>query len=493
MTSPGASAFTPYSTVRSLLGTLPEWMAVLDAERIKSYAIYEQMYWSVPDTFKLVLRGENALPIYIPTGRQIVDTLDRYIGANFGWRVDPESAKGAEAETTQAAFKALFDRERFLSWYSASKMYGIMRGDWGWHVFANADKPEGTRISIRAIDPASMFKIPHPEDVDRVMGIDLIDNFTDGDEEFVKVQRYSKGENPHDPTTEDGFIWSGTLIFTLDDYGDPKAGATRVIRPMAPLPAEITALPVYHIPHKESPGDPFGSSALRGLERVMGAVNQAISDEELALALEGLGVYSTDAGAPVDRTTGRPTTWKLGPGKVINRPPGTSFDRVTGISTVAPYINHMDWLVKALRETSGASDAAMGKVDVTVAESGISLVMQLSPILAVAQKEDTTIGDIHRQMFYGIKGFLLAYENINTGLALVEPVFGPKVPTNKPEELQNVLAIVEQFGLVDWGLRELTKLGYNFTPDDLAAAIADRQAKSVDPFAARAVTETGAP
>jgi len=487
MTSPGAAAFTPYSTVRSLLGTLPEWMALLDAERTRSYALYEQMYWNVPDTFKLVLRGTDASPIYIPTGRQIVDTVDRYVGANFGWTI--VGAEGTEAESARAAFQALFNRERFMSWYSANKLFGIMRGDWAWHVFANADKPEGARISIRAVDPGSMFKITHPEDVDRVMGIDLIENFTDGDDEFVKVQRYSKGANPYDPATEDGLIWSASLIYTLDDYGDPKA--TKTIRPASPLPAQITALPVYHIPHNEQPGNPFGSSELRGLERVMAAVNQAISDEELALALEGLGVYSTDAGAPIDRATGRTTTWKLGPGSVVNRPAGTTFERVSGISTVQPYINHLDWLIKALRETSGASDSAMGKVDVSVAESGISLVMQLSPILAKAAKYDTTIGDIHRQMFFDLKGFLEAYEGIGTGLALVEPIFGAKLPTNRPQEITNILAIVEATGMMEWGIRELAKLGYEFTPEDIAAALADRQARNTDPFAARAAAETG--
>lgn len=493
MTSPSATAFTPYSTVRSLLGTLPEWMAALDAERIRSYTVYEEMYWNVPDTFKLTLRGSDALPIYIPTGRQIVDTVDRYVGTRFNWQIVPESDGDATREALRAALAQLFNRERFLSMYSANKLYGIMRGDWGWHVFANADKPEGTRISIRPVDPASMFKITHPEDVDRVMGIDLIDNFMTVDEdEVVKVQRYSKGLDPYDPSTEDGQIWSTSIIYTLDDYGDPKA-RPKIVRPPTPLPTDITALPVYHIPTNEAPGNPYGSSELRGLERVMAAVNQAISDEELALALEGLGVYETDAGAPVDRTTGRPTTWKLGPGKVINHPPGTTFGRVQGISTVDPYINHLDWLVRSLRETSGASDAAMGKVDVTVAESGISLVMQLSPILAKAEKYDTTIVDIHRQMFYDLKGWLSAYEGINSGLAVAEPILGSKIPVNKVQEIQNILAIVEQFGMVDWGLRELAKLGYVFSPEDLAAAIADRTAKNTDPFAVRAATETGAP
>lgn len=45
---------TPYSTARSLMGTLPTWMDEYDAQRIMSYQVYEQIYKNVPETFKLV-------------------------------------------------------------------------------------------------------------------------------------------------------------------------------------------------------------------------------------------------------------------------------------------------------------------------------------------------------------------------------------------------------------------------------------------------------
>ena len=51
--------FTPYSTARNLMGVLPTWMSEWDAQRITAYQIYEQIYWNVPDTFKLLQRADK--------------------------------------------------------------------------------------------------------------------------------------------------------------------------------------------------------------------------------------------------------------------------------------------------------------------------------------------------------------------------------------------------------------------------------------------------
>jgi hypothetical protein len=490
MTSPvGATTFTPYSTVRSLLGTLPDWLAEMDALRLTSYGVYEQIYWNVPETFVLVARGTDTRPIYVPTGRVICDTTNRYLAAGFSWNVTEGSAPTGEIATATEAFKALFDRERFVSKFNAAKLDGLIKGDWGWHVLADPAKPPGARITLKAIDPGSMFKIFHPDDIDRVMGVDLIDVFMDGDDQLVRVQRYSKGVNPYDPSTEDGLIYTFTAIFTLDDYGDPTKRPVRTVDGPRPLPPQITALPVYHIPNNETVGNPYGSSEMRGLERIMAAVNQAISDEELALALEGLGMYATDAGQPVDPDTGQKTNWRMGPGRVLNLPTGTKMDRINGVSSVTPYMDHLAFLINSMKDASGTTDAAAGKVDVQVAESGIALTLQLAPMLAKVATRDTTVVDIHRHMFFDLRAWLQAFEGINIPNAIVEPVLGEKIPINKTGELNNILAVLEATGMVDWALRELTKLGYTFTAEDLAAALANRAAATADPFADRATAE----
>ena len=64
---------------------------------------------------------------------------------------------------------------------------------------------------------------------------------------------------------------------------------TTVLLPPTELPAAITAFPVYHVRNRTEPLNPWGSSELRGLERILAGLTQAVSDEDMALALEGLG------------------------------------------------------------------------------------------------------------------------------------------------------------------------------------------------------------
>ena len=67
-----SGVFTPYSTVRTFSATLPSWVPPEDQERIQSYQTYEEIYWNHPETFKLVVRGTESKPIYVPSGRIIV-------------------------------------------------------------------------------------------------------------------------------------------------------------------------------------------------------------------------------------------------------------------------------------------------------------------------------------------------------------------------------------------------------------------------------------
>src|SRR5688500_8856339 len=185
---------TPYSTVVGLSGTVtgasnsaPSWVPwMIDQERVFSYQLYEQIYWGVPDTFKLVARGTEDKPIYLPSGRKIVDTCDRYVGNNFTW-------VGSNPEI-QTFFDSLFAREAFISQFQGNKLYGIMRGDWAWHVMANAAKPQGSRLTIRALDPGSYFPIFDPNDVDRVIGCHIVELIGEGDETLVKRLTYRKTE-----------------------------------------------------------------------------------------------------------------------------------------------------------------------------------------------------------------------------------------------------------------------------------------------------------
>lgn len=486
---------TPYSTARALMGTLPTWMDEYDAQRVMAYQVYEQIYKNVPETFKLVARGTDASPIYIPNGRIIVDTTDRYTATGFGYTTDPAFGSTSEQQTALLAFKTLFDRERFLSKFAANKKFGLIRGDWFFHIVADPNRLPGKRISIYTVDPAAVFYVDHPDDLERKTGVHVIEVFEEDGKSFIKRQTYSKGPDPYDPDKDDGKIWSSLAIFNVDDWQDPAKDPVTVLLAPEPLPDLITAFPVYHVKNNEEPGNPWGVSELMGMERVMGAVNQAISDEELALALEGLGMYATNAGPPTDEQ-GNEQNWILGPGRVVEVAGGDEktawFKRVGGIGSVTPYQDHLDFLTKSLREGSSTPSIAIGQVDVQVAESGVALALQMAPILSKSEVKDIGIRDTCVQMFFDLKAWLQVYEATNTGAALIVPQFGPKLPVNVDKEVERIVTLVEaKIKSAEWGRKELAKFGYDYDPAE-AATIAGETASAAtasDPFAARANSE----
>jgi hypothetical protein len=273
----------------------------------------------------------------------------------------------------------------------------------------------------------------------------------------------------------------------------PTDRPEKVIQDVIQLPAQITALPVYHIKNFEEPQNPFGSSELRGFERLMAAVNQAISDEELALALDGLGMYETDA--PPPKVDGKAVPWTLGPGYVVEHPVGTNWRRVDGIKSVLPMQDHLDFLIKQLRQSSATPDIAVGVVDVTVAESGIARALQLGPLLAKTDEKDGILVDKHTQMGFDlVNGWVPAFERQTfDGIDLV-PVIGDKVPSDRTAKLAELDNMLDR-GVIDaeYYRSEATKLGYVF-PADMGDRVTTEQDASAaraaaDPFAERADQE----
>lgn len=487
MSVQAVESFSPYSNILAY-GSLPKWMDPMDAERILAYQVYEQIYWNVPETFKLVLRGEeNTSPIYVPTARTIVDTTNRYLCPDPAFIVDPTLGTPDEQEQCRLQYSMLFRRERFWSKFQSNKLYGVMRGDWCWHVLANPDKPQGSRIKIEAIDPASYFPVTHPDDPDQIIAVHIVEQVMDADGNVqIKRQTYQKGSDPLNNNGSDTTIWNSIGLFDIENWQAIDDSAITVLKPPTALPAQITAIPVYHIRNIETPGDPFGSSELRGFERIMAAVNQAVSDEELALALEGLGMYETDGGPPRDEN-GRVTDWILGPGRVVEHGLGTKFSRVNGINSIAPIQDHLKFLINSLKEASSTPDVAIGKVDVQVAQSGIALALQLGPMLSKVAVREEPITDVHIQMFHDLNAWMAAYEGFQT-VCVVLPVWGDHTPIDRAAKIAEVLQIVGA-GLADaeWGRQELAKLGYDFPADTAIKVLNEQQARAraTDPFASR--------
>lgn len=474
----------------------PTWVPdELDVERLASYTLYEQIYWTVPDTLKLVARGYEDKPIYVPTGRTIVDTTHRYTAPGFHWAAQTRlDSQGTDTAPSQQFFDDLFTREEFYTRFAGNKRFGLIRGDWLWHVTGDPTKPQGSRISITAIDPASYFPITHPDDVDRIIGCHIVNTFVPAGTTDTKIHRltYRKtldaNGNPDGKgiTVEEG-------IFKTDKWGGPNDRPETMIQDVTNLPPQITALPVYHIKNFEEPQNPFGSSELRGFERLMAAVNQAISDEELALALDGLGMYETDA--PPPKKDGTAVPWTIGPGYVVEHPVGTNWRRVTGVGSVTPMQDHLSFLITQLRQSSATPDIAVGVVDVTVAESGIARALQLGPLLAKTDEKDGIIRDKHAQMGFDlINGWVPAFERQSfDGINLV-PTFGDKTPTDRAAKMAELNDMLDR-GVIDaqYYRDEATKLGYVF-PADMATRVESEQNASAaraaaDPFAQRAGQE----
>lgn len=443
MTAPGT--FTPYSTIAPLLGTMPGWVQATEQQRVASYLKYEQIYWSSEEGFVEILRGDNENPIFLPLAKTLVDTINRYTAPDLTYTVTPNAlGAGSEADVRVAnlALEALFAREEWASKFEGNKRSGIIKGDWLFHLMVDTEKPLGKRLRLMTPGPETYFPVYDIEDPERILAVHLAELQNVNGQQKVSRMTYEKVFNADGST---GILRSHG-IFELAEWWVLTKTPEAVILPSELLPAEITSIPVYHLKNFD-PTAVYGSSQLRGLESVLVGLNQSISDEDLALAMDGIGVYATDGRGPVDER-GNETDWIMGPGRVLTQANGLK--RVNGVGSVAPYGDHLERLERAAKESVGASDVAVGAVDAATAESGIALAIRLGPILAETGKKDVHIVDKVTQLYYDLITWLAVFEELpllnGSGAeaipkVLVTPVIGPKIPTNLKQTVETVVAL----------------------------------------------------
>lgn len=439
-------AFGKYSSVARYMTALPAWAPPGHKERVAAYGVFEEIYWShVNTSYKVMNRGLDAEdePVYVPSSRIMVDTLNRYTAPKLTFEVVSETGTPDSQLKATQAFTALFARERFASRYAAGKREGLTKGDWLWHIIADPEKPEGTRISLITVKPESYFPVFEDEtveggDPDKMVMVVLAEVVQVGDETLVRTQRYVRDES--------GVIQSSTEMWKQDEWFNWRHDSevkqpVSVVSPPTPLPAGITAFPVYHIPNTTETGEVFGSSDIRGLEVLQAALNQTATDEDLSLALMGLGVYATEEpGSPIG-PDGKPVAWYISPGGVVENAKGLR--RVEGLANLTPYTEHVDRLEGYVGDASGANDAAKGRIQVQEAESGIALRLRLAPTLAKAEDKEQIILDVHRQMFFDLTNMWFpAIEGLNFTDVSVLPVVGDKLPVNRAAEVALVNELV---------------------------------------------------
>lgn len=457
------------------MGGKPDWAPTdQDNERLGAYNTYEAMYWSIDQAFELIRRNDDGKAVYVPRPKMIVDTTAHYLlkGMKVGV-ADPK--KNTELVEFLDNFLA---RERFYSRFQVAKLSGVVRGDFVFHLTADPNKEQGTRLSLNSIDPACYFPEFDSDDLEKRTGVKLVEQSehpTDPSKTVVKVLRYWFEYGP-DGEKVSPLVWREENLWEMENWSNPaEAKKVKALIPAATLPTDITAIPVYHFKNAEWEGYPFGNSELKGFERIFRAIDQAISDTEISLALVGLGVYATDAGRPRD-SQGRETDWVVSPGQVWEMPGATMVKRLEGITSVTPVLDHVRYLEESLYDASGTSDVATGKVDVQTAESGIALALRFLPTLAKIEYRDTAGVEVLTQMWYDWKFWVKAYESLDFTETKILITLGEKLPLNRDKlimELNNMMdrkVISRQFYRDTLELQ----LGYEF-PDDIQQQIIDEE------------------
>ena len=512
---------TPYSTAMPYVvadAASAGWQSDYDRQRLASYDLYDDMFHNDPARYRLMLRGSDEKPIYVPTAGSIIKSLARYVGKNWGFRVvEPVADPGEEAvEVTpeqialaQVTYGKLFARERLLSRYRSGIPEWLRRGDWCWFISADEAKAAGRRISVRPIDPRRYYPLNGDvTDMSRVTGQQLIEEVMVGDTIALYVQTWLKSSDPGHPDfgqeePEEGFpITYQADVFDSKDFDD-LAKRKRLTSPQyASVSQEyiegITNLPIYHIRNNEETDDPFGRSDLAGLESLVSGINQAITDEDLALALMGIGMYTTDSGAPVDETTGQPTNWKLGPNRVVETDEGTEFKKVDGIDSVQPFQDHVSYMRDQAQGNAGLSDVSVGTANNVSAESGIALAIKFSPTQdTVVGKNDNSNG-ILTQMLHDLKEWFASFEQIDLGDVEIISVTEDKnlLPFDREGRWKELMeGVTAKLFTIEYAVQVAAEeFGYVFPADYAASAqaAANAAAAALDPFAARAGAEVDA-
>jgi hypothetical protein len=476
-----------------------------DMFRIRAYKLYEDFYHNRPEMFKVLLRGEDqdGLELYIPSARKMVDAANRFLAKDFSYVVSPKFGDNAQRAEAELAMSNLFKREKMHSKFNNQRRYYLIRGDALWHITADETKLPGSKISIHELNPSNYFAIEDPDNSDRLLGAHLVDFVQDPNKpddrsaKIVRRQTYLRANAVLDknggyfvPLGSDPGGWTSALTFweigKWDDRylktADLKPVSNPATKPQFALDARITSMPIYHWKNNQIPGQTYGLSEIAGVETLISGINQSLTDENLTLVMQGLGVYATDA-APPKNADGTDGDWTIGPATVAEVGQGNFFNRVSGVSTVAPFQDHSKSLHEHMSQALGIPEIAQGRVDVTVAESGISLSLQLGPILSNNEVKEVEILGTHDQMFYDLMTMWFpVFESLDLPDVRVVSVVGDPMPVNREARIQEIL-LLQASGLITIAQAQakLSQYGYTFDEgDDLkvvqeAAAIAAAQ------------------
>jgi hypothetical protein len=485
-----------------------------DRVRLKAYMLYEDMYHNRPEHIRVTLRGgsttvpnvsptgtssqfmdedEDSVQIYIPSAKKCIEAVNRFLGVGWMVQPDPGTEQGSNAAAVMKAVQDLFKRERMPSKFAQMKRYMLVKGDALLHITADPKRLAGKRISIQELRAEHYF--PIEDEQGNYIGCHIVDIINNPNstlalmqysgKEVVRRQTYRKELDDGGYPT--GRITSELAYFEMGKWDDrilpeDELELIQQVREPYYLPEEINQIPVYHWRNMPPPGSFFGTSELSGVESVINAINQAMSDEDLTLIMQGLGVYWTDASPPLD-ASGNEVEWEISPRSVVQVASGGQFARVSGITTVQPFGDHINALDEAMQQALGVPDIAIGVVDVTTAESGIALQLKLGPLIAKNQEKELDILDVSDQFIYDlIQGWFVAYESMATEGVVFVNAFDDPMPKNKSKDLSDLTTLWTTAGpgtpggclSVEWFFEQLNEImGYQLEQSDFEQALAD--------------------
>lgn len=464
---------SPYFQPADKLNPVLSWMPDDEKARIQAYAKYDEMYWNSSNQYALrVLEDEQ--PLYIPNARIIADTTAHYLLKGL-----VITCKNA---ATQKALDSFLKREAFYSRFNLAKLAGVVRGDFVFHLTADPAKQAGSRISLTEVDPSIVFPIWDEDEAGKMIGCSIAEVYYDPnkpDDQFMRKLTYRIVEEKGSKR-----ISREEAIYKLEQgwFGD-KAQKVKTTIKLGLLDPAITALPIYWFKNRGWSGEDYGSSELRGVEAIAEVISQGSTDVSASLSLEGLGVYATDGGRPVDEN-GNETDWEVAPGKVMEVPSGAYFRRVEGVGSITPATDQIKYLEGKINDAVGLSDVAMGKVDSQVAQSGIALAIKFIPTLAKIETRDQEGLDKLTQLFYDWKTWYAIFEKETLDGDII-PVIGDKLPTDRVARLNELNNMFDRRIISAKFYRlEMKKLGYEFPSDSTIEADIEKDLARVAPAVA---------
>lgn len=508
------AAISPYMTAKALARPAPNFTPnKLDAERVQAYFTYTDIFTNVAEAFAAMLRaGDDELARrYIPAARSIIEATNRYLAKDLAWVPEVPTTVTLSDDVRNQMINMLddlFKREEFNAKFLALKRWFLIKGDALLHISVDPSKAQFTRLRITELAPEQYFPIYDAVDAERVIGCYVL-NIIQHEQDFV-AQRIEYRRILNDAMAAQfggaiGQVYTKVGFYEVNGWDDRDPLTEADLKPMIPpdwlgapsltlqaqmvggvLPPDIQSLPVYHFRNNRRGTEKFGTSELQGLETILAGITQNATDEDMAAALMGLGMYATDSGHPVD-SQGNEVGWEVSPASIIELEDGKFLKRIEGLTTVQPIQDHIKFLKDEARETSGVSDVAAGSVDVKVAQSGIALAIQMAPTIGKnAEKEVELKSKLDQFMFDLLNMWLPAYEQIQATGLVVTSSFGDPLPVNRKEEVDEVAAMI-QAGIIDAEFaRELLskKLGIVF-PSDIEARMAAAAQNALDATGAR--------